>query len=134
MRGSFIFLDQTKENKFGGGEKEKREKKGKKKRKERKTKEMREKESARGKGRKMGKERKKEERKERAGRELSDFWCFDGRKSIGRELKLVYSTRATSRCQKQKEVGFSPTLVPPNLRVINSRVIQPQPWDRVFGH
>ena len=26
---------------------------------------------------------------------------FDSRKSIGRELKLVYSTRATSRCQKQ---------------------------------
>ena len=28
MRGSFLFLDQTKENKFIGGEKEKREKKG----------------------------------------------------------------------------------------------------------
>ena len=28
MRGSFLFLDQTKENKFGGGEKRKERKKG----------------------------------------------------------------------------------------------------------
>ena len=33
--------------------------------------------------------------------------------------------RATSRCQKQKEVGFPPTLVPLNLRVINGRVVHP---------
>ena len=72
---------------------------------------------------------KREERKERVGHALSDFRCFDYRKSIGRELKLVYSTRATSRCQKQKEVGFSPTLIPLNLRVVNDRVVQPQPWD-----
>ena len=37
--GSFLFLDQTKENKFGGGEKKNREKKGRKKGNERKTKE-----------------------------------------------------------------------------------------------
>ena len=34
------------------------------------------------------------------------------RKSLVRELKLVYSMKATSRCQKKrKEVGVSPTLV-----------------------
>ena len=51
----------------------------------------------------------------------SDSRCFNGRKSIGRELKLVYLPRATSRCKKkkQKKVRFSPTLVPPNLRVVN---------------
>ena len=63
MRGSFLFLDQTKENKFSGGgkekkkRKEKKEKKGRKKRKERKTKEMREK-SVRGKEGKRGKKGK----------------------------------------------------------------------------
>ena len=30
---------------------------------------------------------------------------------------------------KTKDVGFSPTLVPLNLRVINGRVVQPQPGD-----
>ena len=39
----------------------------------------------------------KKKEKERVGRALSDFRCSDSRKSIGRELKLVYSTRATSR-------------------------------------
>ena len=32
----------------------------------------------------------------------SDSQCFDGRKSLVRELKLVYSMKATNRCQKQK--------------------------------
>ena len=78
---------------------------------------------------KKGKEKKREGRKERVGRALSDFRCFNGRKSIGRESKLVYSTRATSRCQKQNEVGFSRTLVHLNLRAVNFHVVQPQPWD-----
>ena len=39
----------------------------------------------------------KGERKENG----SDSRYFDGRKSLVRELKLVYLTRATSRCQKQ---------------------------------
>ena len=51
MRGSFLSLDQTKKNKFSGGEKKR------KKIKERKTKEKRKKKSVRGKGRKKGKER-----------------------------------------------------------------------------
>ena len=59
----------------------------------------------------------------------SNSWCSDARKSIGLEFKLVYSMRTMSRCQKQKEVGFSPTMVPFNLRVVNGRVVQPQPWD-----
>ena len=41
----------------------------------------------------------------------SDSRCFDSRKSLVRELNFVYSTRAISRCQKTKDVGFSPTLV-----------------------
>ena len=28
---------------------------------------------------------------------------------------------------KTKEVGFSPTLVPLNLKVVNDHVVQPQP-------
>ena len=32
---------------------------------------------------------------------------------------MVYSSSATSRCQKHKEEIFSPTLVPLNLRVVN---------------
>ena len=44
-----------------------------------------------------GKE-EKGERKENG----SDSQCSDGRKLIGQELKLTYSTRAMSRCQKQK--------------------------------
>ena len=71
-----------------------------------------------------GKEGKKKERKEKS----FDSRCSDGQKSIGRELKLVYSSRATSRCQKH-EVRFSPTLVPPNLRALNGHVVEPQPWD-----
>ena len=59
----------------------------------------------------------------------SDSRCFDSRKSISQELKLVYSMRATSRCQKTKEVGFSSTLVPLNLRTENGRIVQPQPWN-----
>ena len=43
----------------------------------------------------------KGERKEKG----SNSCCSNGRKSIGQELKLIYSTRATSRFQK-KYVGF----------------------------
>ena len=83
VRGCFLFLDQTKNNKFGGGEKEKREKKGRKKRKERKTKEMRKKIVC-VKERKKGKERKREKREKKSvGRALSNFRCSVGRKSIG---------------------------------------------------
>ena len=32
----------------------------------------------------------------------SDSQCSDGRKSLVRELKLIYLTRATGRCQKPK--------------------------------
>ena len=69
--------------------------------------------------------RKKGEIKEKG----FDSRCSDGQKSIDRELKLVYSPRATSSCQKHKKVGFSPTLVPPNIRVVNGHVVQPQLWD-----
>ena len=71
----------------------------------------------RGKGEKNG--------ERRADRALSGSLCSDDRKSIGRELKSVYSPRATSKCQKQKEVGFSLTLVPLNLRAVNGRVASP---------
>ena len=109
-------------------EREKEKKKRKEERKERRGKQKREekKKIVCGKG-------KKKRGEKRVDRALSDFRCFDDRKSIGRELKLVYSTRATSRFQKHKEVGFAPTLVPLNLRVVNGRVVQPQPWNSVFG-
>ena len=68
------------ERKGKEGEKEKKEKKRKEKKGEKKK----------------GKEKKKEKEKG------SDSRCFEGRKSLVLELKLVYSTRATCRCQKQK--------------------------------
>ena len=94
MRGSFLFLDQTKENKFGGEGKEKK-KKRKKEKKGEKNKRVGKKIRA-WERRRKGKERKKE----RAGHALFNSRCSDGRKSIGRELNLVDSTRATSWCQK----------------------------------
>ena len=41
----------------------------------------------------------KEKKKKEKG---SDSRCSDGPKSLVPELKLVYLTRATSRCQKPK--------------------------------
>ena len=64
--------------------------------------------------------RKKRERKEKG----YDSRCSNCQKSIGRELK--FSTRRELRVgakNKQKEVMFSPTLVPPNLRTVNGRVV-----------
>ena len=53
----------------------------------------------------MEKKRKKMKKKkvssweiEREKKKTFDFWCSNGWKSIGRKLKLFYSTRATSRC------------------------------------
>ena len=108
VRGSFLSLEGNQTIRWGRGEEKKRENERDKK-KRRKT---------------McgGKEKKKKENG-------TNSLCFDGRKSIVREIKLVYSMRAMSRCQKKKEVGFSPTLVPLNLRAVNGHVVQPQPWD-----
>ena len=97
------------------------------KRKERRKKKEERKER-RGKQKRCGKKnirvwerRKKEERKENG----FNSRCSNGRKLIGRELKLVYSPRATSRCKKKKknEVEFFPTLVPYNLRTVNGCVV-----------
>ena len=62
--------------------------------------------------------------------------CFDGRRSVAQELKLVYSTRATSRyhngrirCFTLQEVGVSSTRVPFYLRAVNGRVGQIRPQD-----
>ena len=114
-------MDHTKEKINSVEERIKGEKKGRKKRNEMKTKKRKEKKSV------LGKRKKKGER--RVGHALFGSRCSDCRKLIGRELKLVDSSRATSRCKKHKEVGFSPTLVPLNPRVLNNRVVQPQPWD-----
>ena len=116
-------MDQTKEYKrIWWRERKEKERKGKeKKRKEKKIKERKTKDEE--KQDVLGKEKGK--RKEKG----FDSQCSDGRKSLVRELKLVYSMRAMSRCQKIKEVGFFPTLTPFNLRVVNGRVVQPQPWD-----
>ena len=46
-------------------------------------------------GRKRRKGERKRERKEDPTASSSDFQCSDGRSSWGRELKFVYSTRAT---------------------------------------
>ena len=133
VRGSFLFLDQTKERRKnsveGGKEKKRKEKKkGGKERKGEKKKNKEERKERRGKTKERIKNPYVEEKGKRKEK-CSDSWCSDGWKSIDLELKLAYSTRATSRCQKQKEVGFSPTLVPLNLRAINGCMVQPQPWD-----
>ena len=96
---------------------------------ERKTKEKRKQISSWERNEKGKRKENREERKERDDHALSDFRCSDSRKSIGRELKSIYSTIATSRFQKQKEAGFSPTIVPLNLRAVNGRVVQPHLWD-----
>ena len=44
-------------------------------------------------------EREKGERKKKKG----FSWCSDGRNSVAREAKLVYSTRTTSRYQERKD-------------------------------
>ena len=52
-----------------------------------------------------------EEKKKRKEKSFNSR-CSDGWKLLVRETKLVYSTRATSRCQKKrKKVGVSPTLI-----------------------
>ena len=53
-----------------------KEKKGKRKKKNREGKQ----------NQCVGKEKKKEGRNERVDHALPYFWCFDGQKSIGREL------------------------------------------------
>ena len=93
-----------------GKRKRKRKEKNKRNEKKRKGKEER----------KENEENKREEEnlcvKEKGKKKGFDSWGFNSRESLVRELKLVYSTRATSRCQNHKEVRFSPTLVPLNLR------------------
>ena len=62
--------------------------------------------------------------------------CSDRRSSVARELKLVYSTRATSRYEERKDSVLhsprgrvSPTWVPFHLRAVNGHVGQTQPQD-----
>ena len=109
-----------KERKGKGREKEKKKRKEERKEMRGKQKRGEKKNSC------MGKGKKREKGERRAGYALSSSRCSHGRKSRSRELKLVYSPRATSRFQKHKEVVFSPTLIPPNLRVVNGYVVQPQ--------
>ena len=84
---------------------EKKVKRRTRKRKENKGNEKKEKKMKKGK--KIRKNKREEENRalrERKKKMENDFYsqCSNGRKSLLRELKLVYSTRATSRCQKQK--------------------------------
>ena len=53
----------------------------------------------------MEKEEEKKEKKNKNKNKVVQFFlqCFDGRSSIARELKLVYSTRATSKYQERKD-------------------------------
>ena len=54
-------------------------------------------------GKKKGEEENRAwRRKKKKEKKSSDSHCSNGWKSLVRELKLVYSMRATSRCQKQK--------------------------------
>ena len=88
VRGIFLSLEGNQTIRWGMG-------------KEKKRKKIKENEERKGK-----EEKKKERRKTMHGGERkkkgSNSLCSDGPKSLVRELKLVYSTRATSRCQKQK--------------------------------
>ena len=113
----FLLLDQKKKN--NSVEEGEKGKEKKKKRKE-KNKGKKKKEKKRRKIKREEKDPCVEKKEKKKG---FDSWCSDSWKLIGRELKLVYSPRATSRYQKHKEVDFSPTLVPPNLRTVNGRVV-----------
>ena len=100
----FPLVGSKKKKKQFGGRKE-RKKKGMKGEKERK--EEKEKKGEKKKRKEEMRGKKKEEKSVRGGeRERKEkgfnFRCSDSRKLLVRELKLVYSTRATSRCQKQK--------------------------------
>ena len=92
-----------------------KEKKGEKRKVKRKKKRKGRKERKGGKQKGGGKSVRGGEKKKEKG---FDSRCFDDQKLV-RELKLVYSTRATSRCQKTKEVEFSPTLVSLNLMAVS---------------
>ena len=47
--------------------------------------------------------------------------------SMQRELRVSKKIRVFHRSSKREE--FSLTLVPFHLRVVNGRMVQPQPWD-----
>ena len=59
------------------------------------------------KGRERRNKRVHERRREKKKKVVQIFLqCFDGRSSVARELKSVYSTRATSRYQERKDSVF----------------------------
>ena len=51
-------------------------------------------------------ERRREKKKKKRKVVQIVLHCFDGQSSVARELKLVYSTRATSRYQERKDSVF----------------------------
>ena len=53
-----------------------------------------------------GERRRKKEKKDKNKNKVVQFFlrCFDCRSSVARELKLVYSTRVTSRYQERKDL------------------------------
>ena len=114
VRGSFLFLgsnqgveNEIRKNSVEGGKEKKRKEKRKKKGKEKKKRKEK-KEKKRKKGKKMrkkkigGRSMRGGERKKKKKKKGSNSRCYDGWKSLVRELNLVYLTRATSRFQKQK--------------------------------
>ena len=81
------------------------------------------------------KEEEKKKKKKKKNKVVQKFLlCSDDQSSVTRELKLVYSTRATSRYQERKDSVFhaprgrvSPTRVPFYLRAVNGHVGQIRP-------
>ena len=57
------------------------------------------------------------------------FLVFQQLKVVSPRIKVGLFDESYEQVPKTKEVGFSHTLVPLNLRVINGHVVQPQPWD-----
>ena len=55
------------------------------------------------------------------------FLVFRRSKVISSRTKVGLLDESYEQVPKTKEVGFSPTLFPLNLRAVNGRVVQPQP-------
>ena len=59
--------------------------------------------------------------------------CVGARDKIGSRDESYAWVPETAGFIAFQKVEFSPTLVPLNLRAVNGRVVQPQPWDWIFG-
>ena len=128
VRASFLLLEQTKKKTIRWKKekrKERRKRKEMRKRKERRKKENEE--------RKENEENKRDEGnsfvEEKGGKKGKGlrFPVFRQSEVVSPRIKVGLLDESYEYVPKTKEVGFSPTLVPLNIRAVNGCVVQPQP-------